>query len=238
MLSISSHNSDLTIVFDAVGTLIFARPTVSEVYFGAANQFGWQGSLTDIESRFRSSFSSVSGRGLDFATSESLQRVRWRELVGKVFVELGTSQVDSIFDCLWDHFAQPTSWEVFPDAIDAIELCSERGVAWCIGSNFDARLHRVVAGLSQLTKCRRVFCSSEVGFDKPAVDFFHEIEKSLGVSSNQLLMVGDDVRLDAIAAEKAGWIGLWLNREPEKTPIDFDAPPQLTSLAELELWLL
>ncbi len=238
MSSISSHSSAITLVFDAVGTLIFARPTVAEVYLDAAKQFGWSGNLDEIEERFQSSFSSTSGRGLDFKTNESLQRQRWRELVGDVFVELGAPQVDPIFEQLWNHFAQPKSWEIFPDALAAIELCNDRGVPWCIGSNFDVRLHQVVAGHSQLARCQQVFCSSEVGFDKPAAEFFGEIEKSLKLNSNQLIMVGDDLRLDAAAAEQAGWIGLWLNRNPEKTSIDFDAPPQLRSLEDLEMWLV
>jgi hypothetical protein len=72
------HKARCTIVFDAVGTLIFARPTVAEVYLDAAGRFGWSGSLADIEERFCSAFSSMSGRDLDFTTNEALQRVRWR----------------------------------------------------------------------------------------------------------------------------------------------------------------
>lgn len=238
MLSISYPNSAVTIVFDAVGTLIFARPTVAEVYLSAAIPCGWSGTLADVQDRFRSSFSSMSGRDLDFTTNESLQRVRWRALVGKVFGELSTLQVDAIFERLWAHFAQPASWDIFPDALSAIELCNQRGVSWCIGSNFDARLHQVVAGHPQLSSCKRVFCSSEVGFDKPGGEFFVAIEKSLGLSSNQLIMVGDDAALDAAAAEQAGWIGLWLNRNSQSSAADFDCPPQLRSLEELEMWLV
>lgn len=217
---------------------MFARPTVAEVYLEAAGRFGWSSTLAEIEARFRASFSSLSGRNLDFTTNESLHRIRWRELVGKVFHELSPVQVDSIFEQLWNYFAQPAAWEIFPDAQAAIELCLERDVPWCIGSNFDARLHHVVDGFPQLSSCSRVFCSSEVGFDKPAIEFFSAVEKSLQLDGNQLIMVGDDACLDALAAEKAGWIGLWLNRNPEKSSTDFDAPPQLSSLQELELWLL
>ncbi len=238
MSSISSLNSAFTIVFDAVGTLFFAQPTVSEIYFDTARRVGWTGTAADVETRFRDSFSSLSGRTLDATTSEALQRVRWRELVGRVFNELAVHQVDSIFEQLWEHFAQPSSWEIFPDAQAAIELCNDRGIRWCIGSNFDARLHRVVAGHELLKGCQRVFCSSELGFDKPSPSFFSAIEKALGLDSNQLIMVGDDVHLDALGAEQAGWIGLWLNRTPEKTSIDFDAPPQLHSLEDLDMWLI
>ena len=196
-------------------------------------------SISDIETRFRKSFASVSGREHDVTTNEALQRIRWRELVGKVFAELSEPQVDLIFEDLWHHFAQPTSWELFPDAVTAIELCNERSVPWCIGSNFDARLHQVVAGHQEFARCQRVFCSSEVGFDKPSLDFFAAIEQSLGLNGSQLIMVGDDVNLDAAAAERAGWIGLHLNRSDETpTSIDLEQPPQLRSLDELEPWLL
>ncbi len=239
MSSISSHNSHFTIVFDAVGTLIYARPTVAEAYQAAATRFGWSGSASEIETRFRTSFVSLSGRAHDLKTDEALQRLRWRELVGNVFHELSATQVDDIFEALWIHFAQPSSWAIYPDALAAIELCNERNIPWCIGSNFDARLHQVLAGHPELSSCHRVFCSSEVGFDKPAVDFFHTIEQCLGLSSSQLLMIGDDPILDATAAEQAGWIGLHLNRDAKtESAIKLDGPPQLNSLADIEPWLL
>ncbi len=239
MSSISSPNPAFTLVFDAVGTLIKASPTVAEAYLATALQFGWRGSLADIDSRFRAAFTSQSGRAHDPQTNEELQRIRWREVVGNVFHELPVRQVDGIFDALWTHFAQPSSWEIFPDALIAIELCNKRHIAWCIGSNFDARLHQVLAGHPELARCHRVFCSSEVGFDKPAVGFFQSIEQSLKLTSSQLIMIGDDRELDAVAAEEAGWIGLHLNRQPESAAtLELDGPPQLHSLDELEPWLL
>lgn len=239
MSSISSHNSAFTVVFDAVGTLIYAQPTVAEAYQAAAASCGWTGNLADIESRFRSSFASVSGRAHDLETNEALQRIRWRELVGKVFHELPATQVDDIFETLWIHFAQPSSWAIYPDAIAAIKLCDDRHVPWCIGSNFDARLHQVLAGHPEFSSCHRVFCSSEVGFDKPAANFFHGIEDRLGRSASQLIMIGDDPDLDAAAAEQAGWIGLHLNRSASaQTSINLEGPPQLQSLDEIEPWLI
>ncbi len=77
----------------------------------------------------------------------------------------------------------------------------------------------------ELRTCQQVFCSSEVGYDKPAAEFFHEIERRLGVGSEHFIMVGDDRELDASAAERAGWIGLWLNRNPALKLNDLDAPP-------------
>jgi putative hydrolase of the HAD superfamily len=239
MSSISSPNADLTIVFDAVGTLIYARPAVAEVYLDVAASLGWSGSLSDIEGRFRSAFARMSDRAEDFVTDEAIQLQRWRSLVGRVFEELPASRVDLIFEKLWIHFAEPTAWEIFPDALAALELCRDRNVRWCIGSNFDSRLHRVLAGHPEFAECQQVFCSSEVGFDKPAAEFFRGIEQALGQSRERFVMVGDDLRLDAVAAEQAGWIGLWLNRgESGSASTELDVPPLLRSLEELEPWLM
>ena len=244
MLSISFRNSATTVVFDAVGTLLYAQPSVAEAYRNAALRFGWSGNLADIETRFNVAFKSASGREHDLVTSEAIQRVRWREVVGRVFSDLPQPTVDSIFADLWEHFAQPKSWSIYPDAIDVIELLDASQIRWCIASNFDARLHQVLAGMPELATCHRVFCSSEVGFDKPAVDFYFQIEQALGLDSSQLIMVGDDMQHDALAAESAGWIGLHIHRDSSKIPGKpsaaqvLDGPPQITALTEIEPWLM
>jgi len=244
MSSISSRNPAFTAVFDAVGTLIFAQPSIAEAYRNAAMRFGWSGGVAEVEARFGTAFKSTSGREHDLVTSEAIQHVRWREVVGRVFSELPQTTVDSIFAHLWDHFAQPTSWAIYPDALDAIKLLDANQIRWCIASNFDARLHQVLAGLPELAHCHRVFCSSEVGFDKPSPDFYYQIEQSLGLNSTQLIMIGDDINLDALAAESAGWIGLHLlrktNQSTSKTSLSLtlDGPPKITALTEIEPWVL
>ncbi len=104
MSSISSPKPTFTIVFDAVGTLIRAVPSVAEAYLDAARHFGWDGDLSEIDQRFQGSFASLSGRQHDWQTNEALQRKRWRQLVGRVFHELPSSKVDGIFEQLWIHF--------------------------------------------------------------------------------------------------------------------------------------
>ncbi len=244
MSSISSRNSAFTVVFDAVGTLIFAQPSIAEAYRSAAVRCGWSGNLADIDSRFSTAFKSTSGREHDLVTSEAIQCVRWREVVGRVFAELPHGTVDSIFADLWKHFAQPTSWSIYPDALATIELLDANQIPWCIASNFDARLHQVLAGLPELARCQRVFCSSEVGFDKPSADFYYQIELALGLDSTQLIMVGDDITHDALAAESAGWIGLHILRDSSKpasktnASLTLDGPPQIAALTEIEPWIL
>jgi putative hydrolase of the HAD superfamily len=53
-----------------------------------------------------------------------------------------------------------------------------------------------------------VFASSEIGWRKPAPQFFRTIQEQLGLSPHELLMVGDDLQLDIAAANRAGWQAL------------------------------
>ena len=217
----NSSKSNRAIVFDAVGTLIYARPTVAEVYHQIASQVGWSGTLVDIKERFAIAFAAracSTARGHE--TNEREQQLRWREIVGCVFSPMANDTVDRIFEQLWKHFAQPSSWEVYPDAAAAVELCERHGIPWYIGSNFDSRLQQVVAGHLLLSRAERVFCSSEVGFDKPAIEFFRCLERDLSLPPEQLTMIGDDWRLDVQAARLGGWKGLWIDRSDPSQQVD------------------
>jgi putative hydrolase of the HAD superfamily len=201
-----------SIVFDAVGTLIYAKPSVAEVYQTIAKPFGWNGSMIEIQGRFATAFSQGDDCA-DRATSDMDQHNRWRTIVGRVFKEINSSVVDSIFRQLWLHFADPRAWELYPDASQVIDFCHHHNIPWYIASNFDSRLLQVIAGHSPLSLARRTYCSSLIGFEKPSRHFFDHIREQLNQPADELLMIGDDRKLDYLGAKNAGWHGLWLDRE-------------------------
>ena len=53
---------------------------------------------------------------------------------------------------------------------------------------------------------------------KPEIGFFRELEKILGESPNNLMMIGDDYRADVLGAIQAGWRAMWFNPEMEPCP--------------------
>ena len=56
-----------------------------------------------------------------------------------------------------------------------------------------------------LISIEKIFASSELGWRKPAPQFFQAVESRLQKEPDQLLLVGDDPRLDIAAANAAGW---------------------------------
>ncbi len=70
------------------------------------------------------------------------------------------------------------------------------------------------AGLGEYFKV--VFTARETGFRKPSVGFFRQIEKVLGGTPQQMVMVGDQYAVDVLGAKTAGWKAIWYN--PTRLP--------------------
>ena len=217
------------VLFDAVGTLIEPDPPVAEAYQAAGRRFGSQLSSQQILSRFRAAFARQ--ERLDAAesgdrTDEPRERRRWQAIVGEVFDDVADSA--GLFDALWRHFAASAHWRLCPGAADCWRELSARGLALGIASNFDARLLAVCEGLAPLDECRRVFVSSQLGVRKPNPAFFAAIAERLRLPPERILLIGDDLDNDYLAAAAAGWQSVLI--DPARR---HDVKRRIASLAEL-----
>jgi putative hydrolase of the HAD superfamily len=81
---------------------------------------------------------------------------------------------------------------------------------------------RVKAALARVRldeKIENIFTPHELnGFRKPDKAFFRAIEQTLGISRNNLVMVGDDPIGDIAGATLAGWRAIWLNSNGRAAP--------------------
>jgi putative hydrolase of the HAD superfamily len=220
-----SHARKLTavraVVFDAVGTLLFAQPRVADVYHLVGWQRGSLRTLDEVRSRLHAAYAaSEAGSPTDSPspqqaslarspTSEGRERERWQQVVATVFDDVPEA-VPTIFRELWQHFAQAEHWRLAEGAAGVLDELARRGYRLAIGSNFDRRLHAVVAGHPGLRACERTFVSSEIGYPKPDERFFASSAALLGVSPAEMLMVGDDWTNDIRGARAAGWQALYL----------------------------
>jgi putative hydrolase of the HAD superfamily len=202
------------VFFDAVGTLIYADPPVRAAYASAASRFGLTLDEATIGRRFAAAFhthyAGTTGDD-DCATSEEIERCRWRATVDEVFHEV--APCEALFEQLWDHFARPTNWRLFDDVAECLRRLGDRGLSLGVASNFDQRLIEICRGLSPLDGCDHYFVSSQIGFRKPACKFFRAIERATGLEPQQLMLIGDDWDADYRAAAAAGWHAVHLNRD-------------------------
>lgn len=221
------------VLFDAVGTLIHPEPSVAAAYHAAGLRHGSQLGLDEVHERFRTAFAAeeafdaASGK---LRTDEARELRRWRTIVSTTFGDVPSDRHGGLFDDLWQHFALPTSWRAFDDAVPVIERLQAQGIVVAVGSNFDERLLPIVGELLPSVPADRVFASSLVGRRKPSAEFFEQCLTRLGLADRrQLLIVGDDADNDFLGPLALGFSPLFLDRR-NRMP---NLAPRITSLHEL-----
>jgi putative hydrolase of the HAD superfamily len=93
---------------------------------------------------------------------------------------------------LFRHFSRPDAWQCDPDAAEVLPALAARGLGLGLASNYDHRLRSVVAGWPALASVPHLVISAEVGWRKPAPEFFAAVCTRAGVEPKHLLLVGDD----------------------------------------------
>ena len=198
------------VVFDVVGTLVEPSPSVAVAYQQAALRHGLTVDATVIQQRFKSAWrrqEAIDAAAVPaFATSRGREARRWQAIVDDVFE--GAAPAAAIFADLWEHFGRVEAWQPLAHGRDLVRLAIDAGVTVALASNFDERLLAIAERIEPLSWVPHVFASSEIGWRKPAPEFFRWIEQRLGCGPDEVLLVGDDPELDVAAARRAGWRSL------------------------------
>lgn len=216
------------VAFDAVGTLIAPAPAAPVVYESVGRRYGSRLSVSDIAIRFRSAFESEEMRDevLRWQTSPTREVERWRQIVASVFGD----QIDlnGCFRELWDHFARPDAWSYLP-GIEVLSALATRSIRPAIASNFDSRLRSVITGMPELQFSGPIVISAEVGWRKPAPEFFAALCRDLECEPGEVLLVGDDYANDYAGAKTFGLQSVLLDPLGQAGP-DVRAIRSLTDL--------
>jgi putative hydrolase of the HAD superfamily len=221
------------IFFDAVGTLIHPDPPAAKVYAQVGRRHGSRLDLTTIRQRFADAFARQ--EELDLAgglqTSEEGEYRRWRQIVAEVLDDVRDGA--ACFEELYRHFSLPGAWRCEEGVAEVADTLARRGLLLGIASNYDHRLRTVLAGLPQLRVFSHVVISSEVGWRKPARQFFDAACALLHLPARQVLFVGDDFINDYQGAEQAGSPALLFDPGSDERA----APRRIRRLAEVTGWI-
>jgi len=194
------------VVFDVVGTLLHAEPGVAEAYHRIGKRHGSELTEQEIRSRFRQV---MTERPLSPRTSEAEELLFWRETVAGVLGNV--DDPEQCFQDLYQYFATPAAWRIDPLAESLLAALRARDCSTALASNFDVRLHSVIAGTPGLQGFDHVLISSQVGWRKPASEFFEAVIHALQLPASSILMVGDDLQNDILPARRLGIQALHLS---------------------------
>ncbi|MDB5388188.1 MAG: dUMP phosphatase [Planctomycetaceae bacterium] len=199
------------VAFDAVGTLIYPEPSVSKVYWQIGSQYGSKYTLDEVQIRFQQTFQDLaSGTRNDYSTSEAEEFERWRQIVQRVLSD--ADDIDRCFEQLHAHFALPCAWRCFPDVAETLHGLTSNGIKILVASNFDARLNALCDQMPELNLVRERVISACIGWHKPSPGFYSELVKLADRSASEILMVGDDLENDVIAARASGLQAVLIDR--------------------------
>ncbi|HVJ87451.1 MAG TPA: HAD-IA family hydrolase [Caulifigura sp.] len=210
------------VLFDAVGTLIFGDPPPHMAYHRIGRRHGSSITPPEASRRFKAAMAAAPR---DLETSPAREREFWQSVVAEVLPDAGDKDV--CFQELWNHFANPSCWAVYADVEETFQALRDRNIQIAIASNFDERLHSVCDGHAELKDVTARFVSSELGWKKPARQFFQSIAARLELAPASIVMIGDDPVTDIEAARSAGLQAIHINRTAES------GESALTSLTDL-----
>jgi putative hydrolase of the HAD superfamily len=184
-------NGIRALAFDAVGTLIVPEPPVTGVYPAVGWRHGSRRTPMEILFNFHLAFRREDewDQQHGWQTTESRERERWRRIVAAAFDDIDSARC---FEELFEHFAQPTAWRCRPEVGPVLTALAGRGLRLALASNNDQRLRRIVAGLPELQPLDRLVISSEVGWRKPAPEFYAALVRTLACPPEEVLFIGDN----------------------------------------------
>jgi putative hydrolase of the HAD superfamily len=232
VMSLNHLDGIRAVVFDAVGTILEPDPKPAVVYSEIGGRHGSR--LTDavIATGFREAFDAQEQRDLTrhLATDETRELARWRAIVGSVLHDVADSE--TCFRELWEHFAASTNWKLIPGAGELLAALRKRDLKLAVASNFDGRLRSVLAGFPESRLLHDIVISSEVGWRKPAAEFFAALCRRLAYEPSEILFVGDNRGNDYDGARKAGLRALLLDPTAQYAQSDCRRIEKLADLLE------
>jgi putative hydrolase of the HAD superfamily len=141
------------------------------------------------------------------ARAKTMTKDWWHELVDLVLDQVAPSlsefDRDNFFEIAYEHFADASVWQLYPEVSGVLEQLQPR-FQLAVISNFDGRLRFILQHLGISKFFEHIFISSEIGADKPDPVIFQRGLKLIDLKSNEVLHVGDDPERDWKAASAAG----------------------------------
>lgn len=156
-----------------------------------------------MEAAFRQSWAALKRPGLTVS-----RREWWRKLVFHVLAQ----ENEACFEELFETFARPDVWRVFPEVEETLREARARGLHVGIISNWDGRLRKLLGAMGLARYFDSMTISCEVGVEKPNAGIFLAALRAAGVTASEAILVGDGYEEDVRGAEGVGICGILVDR--------------------------
>ena len=202
------------LLLDAMGTLIGLRQSVGSSYATLARDFGLVAEASAIDRSFPRVYQQappLAFPGLEGDALRSAEIAWWAERIEAALQAALPDPENQLADglpaglaaALFEHFADPALWRLYPEVPDCLRRWRERGLRLAVVSNFDSRLPGLLEGLGVAEHLHTVVVSSSAGAAKPDPGPYRLALEALGLPAEAVWHVGDSPEDDA-GARAAG----------------------------------
>lgn len=132
----------------------------------------------------------------------------YRDFNQKLMIINGIVPTDKLLDDIFNALTY-LPWSIFNDTKILTQLKVPIGVI----SNWDTTLKNKLTTFFPDVTFTNIIGSQEVGFQKPSDQIFDIAVKASGVNKNNILYIGDSIRLDYLPAQNYGLNTLLIDRE-------------------------
>ena len=216
------------VFIDAGNTLLYEKPSRFEIYAQAARGRGrdiTSEGMRDLMVRAHQELPREIGGAYRYSEGWFSSYIR------KIFQEeLGLSSRDlpGVGEELFARFADPSTFVLFPGAIELLVGLRRRGLAVGIVSNWSQRLPTILGNLGVSERVDFVLASAIERAEKPEPEMFLRACARAGVRPSAALHAGDHPEKDVAGALRAGLRAIQLVHEP--SPMGNSADPATGTL--------
>ena len=207
------------IFLDAVGTLFGVRGSVGLIYSELASNYGVSCTPEIVDRHFYAAFKTSSPCVFPNASIDRVPQLEyqwWKAINQQTFTAAGVweqfNDFDAFFDELYQYFATPAAWEIYPDVVIALTQWQQAGIPLGVLSNFDSRLYTVLKVLDLAQYFSTVTISTEVGTAKPQSEIFTAALNKYQSNPADAWHIGDSHGDDYLGASAVGMRAIWLDR--------------------------
>lgn len=187
------------IFFDVAGTLL-GKPTLYTNIQKAITEFGYEVSLEDIKCKHKLLSEVI--RFPDRTDGQFYQKFN-SELLYLLGIVPSNDLVDAIFkNCTY------LPWEAFDDTNILSQLNVPIGVISNFNTTLKDKLNEFFGPVFQ-----DVFVSEELGVAKPNIEFYQRALDKIPFAANEVLYIGDSIKLDVEPAAQLGFNALIIDRD-------------------------
>ena len=205
------------VFFDAGNTLLRPYPSVGHIYAKTARRHGVRLTSAWVEDRFQTAWRER--HSPHHLKDDHADKAWWRALVQRVMGErMAGRKFHIYFEDLYDLFAHPKNWRLFPDALPTLRALRRNDLTIGIVSNWDSRLLILSERMGLTKEVEFVLASAVEGVAKPDRRLFKKALTLARVAANEALHVGDSLKEDYEGAQRAGIRALLLDRHGPPVP--------------------